>query len=179
MIIDCFICNPPYGTQDNPQLCCRIMKQIKNYRAVVISPPPPIFNAFYFNLTSIEQVKFPGIDMTTAISTINDNKPKMFEKKYKYKTSSKPTQFYIQTRQTFSGCYRTKYSLKVRKIGIEKECKNKTYLIMTDTERDFIQWMNTDTKAQFFIKFIRTTLPSRYMYNRLWEIYNENRCSNS
>lgn len=38
---------------------------------------------------------------------------------------------------------------------------------------DFINWMNTDTKAQFFIKYIRTTLPSRYMYNRLWEIYNE------
>lgn len=45
--------------------------------------------------------------------------------------------------------------------------------------KDFIQWMNTDTKAQFFIKYIRTTLLSRYMYNRLWEIYNENRHSNS
>lgn len=29
MRIDCFIMNPPYGTQDNPRLCCRIMKQIK------------------------------------------------------------------------------------------------------------------------------------------------------
>lgn len=158
MRIDCFIMNPPYGTQDNPQLCCRIMKQMKNYRAVVISPPSPIFNVFYFKLTSIEQVKFPGIDMSTAISTINDNKPKMFEKKYKYKTSSKPTQFYIQTRQSFSGCYRTKYSLKVRKIGIEKECKYKTYLIMTDTEREFINKLIDETDLTFWTKLFQLSI---------------------
>ena len=158
MRIDCFIMNPPYGTQDNPQLCCRIMKQIKNYRAVVISPPPPIFNAFYFNLTSIEQVKFPGIDMTTAISTINDNKPKIFEKKYRYKTSRKPTQFYIQTRQTFSGSYRTKYSIKVRKIGIEKECKDKTYLIMTDIERDYINKLIDETDLTFWAELYRHSI---------------------
>lgn len=158
MIISCFICNPPYGTQDNPQLCCRIMKQMKNYRAVVISPPPPIFNAFYFKLTSIEQVKFPGIDMSTAISTINDNKPKMFEKKYKYKTSKTPTQFYIQTMQTFSGSHKTKYGIKVRKIGIEKECKNKTYLIMTDTEREFINKLIDETDMTFWSKLYQRSI---------------------
>lgn len=156
MKIDCFICNPPYGTQDNPQLCCRIMRQMKNYRAVVISPPAPIFKVFYFKLTSIEQVKFPGIDMSTAISTINDNKPKMFEKKYKYKTSSNPTQFYIQARQTFSGCMKTKYSLKVRKIGIEKECKEKTYLKMTDTERDFINKLIDETDLTFWVELYKS-----------------------
>ena len=158
MKIDCFIMNPPYGTQDNPQLCCRIMKQMKNYRAVVISPPPPIFNAFYFNVTTIEQVKFPGIDMTTAISTINDNKPKMFEKKYKYKTSTNTSQFYIQTRQTFSGCCNTKYSLKVRKIGIEKECKDKTYLMMTDTEREFINKLIDETDLTFWAKLYQRSI---------------------
>ena len=155
MKIDCFICNPPYGTQDNPQICCRIMRQMKNYRAVVISPPPPIFKVFYFKLTSIEQVKFPGIDMSTAISTINDNKPKMFEKKYKYKTSSNPTQFYIQARQTFSGFIKTKYCLKVRKIGIEKECKEKTYLKMTDTERDFINKLIDETDLTFWVELYK------------------------
>ena len=158
MRISCFICNPPYGTQDNPQLCCRIMKQLKNYRAVVISPPPPIFNAFYFKLTSIEQVKFPGIDITTAISTINDNKPKMFEKKYKYKTSTNPTQFYIQTRQTFSGCHKTKYSIKVRKIGVEKECKDKTYLKMTDVEREFINKLIDETDLTFWSKLYQRSM---------------------
>lgn len=158
MRIDCFICNPPYGTQDNPQLCCRIMKQLKNYRAVVISPPAPIFNVFYFKLTSIEQVKFPDIDMTTAISTINDNKPKMFEKKYKYKTYNTPTQFYIQTRQTFSGFHKTKYSIKVRKIGIEKECKDKTYLKMIDTEREFINKLIDETDLTFWSKLFQRSM---------------------
>lgn len=158
MKIDCFICNPPYGSQDNPQLCCRIMKQIKNYRAVVISPPPPIFNAFYFNLTSIEQVKFPGIDMTTAISTINDNKPKMFDKKYKYKTSSKPTQFYIHTRQTFVGMEKTKYGLKVRKFGVEKECVEKTYLDITDKEYVFINKLIDETDLTFWTKLYQRSI---------------------
>lgn len=155
MKISCFICNPPYGTQDNPQLCCRIMKQMKNYRAVVISPPPPIFNAFYFNLTSIEQVKFPGIDMTTAISTINDNKPKMFDKKYKYKTSSIPTQFYIQSFQTFCGTEKSKMGVKVRKIGVEKECKHKTYLDITDKEYIFINKLIDETDLTFWTKLFQ------------------------
>ena len=155
MRIDCFIMNPPYGTQDNPQLCCRIMKPLKKYRAVVISPPPPIFNAFYFNVTSIEQVKFPGIDMATAISTINDNKPKMFEKKYKYKTSNTPTQFYIHTRQPFAGSMKTKYGLKVRKIGVEKECGDKTYLKLTDTEREFINKLIDETDLTFWTKLFQ------------------------
>lgn len=158
MRIDCFICNPPYGTQDNPQLCYRIMNQMKKYRAVVISPPAPIFKVFYFKLTSIEHVKFPGIDMTTAISTINDNKPKMFEKKYKYKSSSNPTQFYIHARQCFSGSMKTKYGIKVRKIGIEKECKEKTYLIMTDTERDFINRLIDETDLTFWAKLYQRSI---------------------
>lgn len=155
MRISCFICNPPFGTQDNPQLCCRIMKQLKNYRAVVISPPPPIFNVFYFKLTSIEQVKFPGIDMTTAIYTINDNKPKMFEKKYKYKTSTNPTQFYIQSFQTFSGTEKSKMGVKVRKIGVEKECKYKTYLNITDDEYVFINKLIDETDLTFWTKLFQ------------------------
>lgn len=155
MRISCFICNPPYGTRDNPQLCCRIMKQLKNYRAVVISPPPPIFNAFYFKLTSIEQVKFPGIDMTTAISTINDNKPKMFEKKYKYKTSNTPTQFYIQPFQTFCETEKSKIGVKVRKIGLEKECKYKTYLNITYDEYVFINKLIDETDLTFWTKLFQ------------------------
>ena len=166
MKISCFICNPPYGTQDNPQLCCRIMKQMKNYRAVVISPPPPIFNAFYFNVTSIEQVKFPGIDMTTAISTINDNKPKMFEKKYKYKTSNTPTQFYIQSYQSF--CETEKMGVKVRKIGIEKECKHKTYLNITDDEYVFINKLIDETDLTFWSKlFHRSQNGPRFLVPNL------------
>lgn len=158
MKIDCFICNPPYGTRDNRQLCCRILKQMKNYRAVVISPPAPIFNAFYFKVTSIEQVKFPGIDISTAISTINDNKPKMFDKKYKYKTSSKPTQFYIHSAATFGRNYKLKFGVKVRKNGVEKECKHKTYLDITDKEYVFINKLIDETDLTFWAKLYQRSM---------------------
>lgn len=150
MRIDCFICNPPYGNHDDPQLCCRIMKRLKPYRAVVISPPPPIFNAFYFEVTSIEKMKFPGIDMITAISTINDNKPKMFDKKYRYKTSKKPTEFYINATQFLGDSGKSKIGIKIRKIGVDKECGYKTYLNITDKERDFINKLIDETDLTFW-----------------------------
>lgn len=37
---------------------------------------------------------------------------------------------------------------------------------------DFINWINTNEIGLFYINYIRTILPSRYMINRLWEIYN-------
>ena len=59
--------------------------------------------------------------------------PYMFEKKYKYKTSQNPTQFYIQKDQSLLG-RTSRYALKIRKIGVEKECNRKTYLNITDKE---------------------------------------------
>ena len=93
--------------------------------------------------------------MTTAISTINDNKPKMFEKKYKYKTSSNPTKFYIQSFQNFSGTEKSKMGVKVRKIGIEKECKNKTYLNITDDEYVFINKLIDETDLTFWVELYK------------------------
>ena len=96
--------------------------------------------------------------MSNAISTINDNKQKMFEKKYKYKTSSNPTQFYIQSAQSFGCNEKLKYGVKVRKIGIEKECKNKTYLDITDAERDFINKLIDETDLTFWAKLFRRSM---------------------
>ena len=42
----------------------------------------------------------------------------------------------------------------------------------TQETYDFINWINTNEIGIFYITYIRTTLPSRYMINKLWEIYN-------
>lgn len=75
----------------------------------------------------------------------------MFEKKYQYIFSSKPTQFYIQKNQTFC-CTRNKYGVKIRKIGVEKECKAKKYLDITDKERDFVNKLIDETDLSFYEK---------------------------
>ena len=90
------------------------------------------------------------IDVVTIIITINDNKENMFKTQYRYIFSSTPTDFYIQNRQPFAGSVNTKYGLKIRKIGVEKECDCKTYLKMTDEERDFINKMIDDTDMSFW-----------------------------
>lgn len=79
---------------------------------------------------------------------------------------------------TILNCKKTLWMLekpiKVVLTETDNETTKRRFKIKDNNEtKDFIQWMNTNTKAQFFIKYIRTTLPSRYMYNRLWEIYNE------
>lgn len=145
--IDLFLMNPPYGDSKNPQLCCRILNKIKNKRAVIIAPPPSVFYSLYFYITSLEIVKFPMIVCSTIIVTINDNKENMFKKQYRYVFSPTPTDFYIQNRQTFAG---TKYGLKIRKIGVDKECECKYYLKITDVERDFINKMIDDTDMSFW-----------------------------
>lgn len=133
MRIDCFIMNPPYGNNDDTQLGCRILSKIKTKRAVIICPPTLLFKTLYFQMTTVEPVCFPNIKRNTNIATINDTMPYMFEKKYKYKTSSQPTQFYIQKDQSLLG-RTSRYALKIRKIGVEKECNRKTYLNITDKE---------------------------------------------
>lgn len=90
------------------------------------------------------------IDCSTVIVTINDNKENMFKKQYRYVFSPTPTDFYIQNRQSFSGYIKTKYGLKIRKIGVDKECGCKCYLKMTDVERDFINKMIDDTDMSFW-----------------------------
>lgn len=167
MIIDCFIMNPPYGNDDNPQLCCRVLKKIKHNRAVIICPPAPIFNSLYFQITSLEQVFFPEIDINVAIGTINDNKEVLFEKKYKYKTSNKPTMYYIHTRQPFAGSAKTKYGLKVRKIGVQKECGDKTYLDINDTEMNFINKLVDETNMDFWSKIYTHANGPRFLVPNL------------
>lgn len=87
--------------------------------------------------------------------TIN---PKYLKRNIDIKLQENQRSFYIQTRQTFSGSYRTKYSIKVRKIGIEKECKDKTYLIMTDIERDYINKLIDETDLTFWAELYRSSI---------------------
>lgn len=150
MKIDCFICNPPFGDSKNPNICCKILNKMKNYRAVIIATPPSVFRSLYFHITTLEKVVFPLIHVVTIIITMNDNKENMFKKQYRYIFSSTPTKFYIQIRQNFVGCIKTKYGLKIRKIGVEKECNKKYYLNITDEERNFINKLIDETDITFW-----------------------------
>ncbi len=79
----------------------------------------------------------------------------MFEKKYQYIFSSKPTQFYIQKNQH---CIRNQYGVKIRKIGVEKECKAKKYLDITDKERDFVNKLIDETDLSFYEKLYKHSM---------------------
>lgn len=171
MIIDCFIMNPPYnGPGHKNFICRRITKEIKNLKPkkyIQICP-----NESNLSYKTAEFVCNPfgiiwsNIFIFDMLGNINEyfsfNEMPLWDK------NSNKTLWMLEN------------PTKVVLSDTDDETTKRRFKIKdTQETKDFIQWMNTDTKAQFFIKFIRTTLPSRYMYNRLWEIYNENRCSNS
>lgn len=116
-------------------------------------------------MNDIEKVVFPGIIWNTIIITINNGKP-LFDKKYKYKTTNKKTDFYIQRRQIITSS--SKYSLKVRKIGVEKECKDKQYLDITYDDYLYINKLIDESNIDFFMKlFYRILNGPRFLVPNL------------
>lgn len=155
--IDLFLMNPPYGSDSNPMLCWLILKKLIKYKTIVICPPAPAFKVLYFIMNDIEKVDFPGIDCGTAIFSINNGKP-LFDKKYKYKTTNKKTDYYIQRRQTFSGTKASKYGIKVRKVGVERECKDKQYLDITEEEYRFINKLIDESDIEMYRDLYRNSI---------------------
>lgn len=74
----------------------------------------------------------------------------MFEKQYRYKKSDKITDFYIQSDQVFDGSMKSKMGIKVRKMGIEKECKHKVFLNITNDDYIYINKLIDNTDFGFW-----------------------------
>lgn len=171
MKIDCFIMNPPYnGPGHQNFICRRITKEIKNLKPQkYIQICPNEANLFYKTAEFVCNpfgIRWSNIFIFDMLGNINEyfsfNEIPLWDK------NSNKTLWMLEN------------PAKVVLTETNNDTSKRRFKIKDNQEtKDFIQWMNTDTKAKFFIKYIRTTLPSRYMYNRLWEIYNEIGHSNS
>lgn len=73
----------------------------------------------------------------------------------------------IYTRQPFAGSSKTKYGLKVRKIGVQKECGDKTYLDINDTEMNFINKLVDETNMDFWSKIYTHANGPRFLVPNL------------
>lgn len=162
--ISVFIMNPPYnGPGHQNFICRRITKEIKRLKPQkYIQICPNEANLSYKTAEFVCNpfgIRWSNIFIFDMLGNINEyfsfNEMPLWDK------NSKKTLWMLE-------------KPKVVLSDTDDETTKRRFKIKDNKEtKDFIQWMNTDTKAQFFIKYIRTTLPSRYMYNRLWEIYNE------
>ena len=165
MKIDCFIMNPPYnGHEKQNFICRRITKEIKSLKPQkYIQICPNEANLFYKNAEFVCNpfgIRWSNIFIFDMLGNINEyfsfNEMPLWDK------NSKKTLWLLENPS------------KVVLTETDNDTTKRRFKIKDTQETyDFIQWMNTDPKAKFFIKYIRTTLPSRYMFNRLWEIYNE------
>lgn len=168
MRIDNFIMNPPYNNcqSHNGRICDNITVEIKNKHPLKYIQIQPINSKMKYKTAEFVcnpfSIRWSNIFIFDMLGNINEyfsfNEMPLWDKnsnKTLWNTENPPKVFITENDEETH-----KRRFKIKDI-------QETY--------DFIQWMNTDTKAQFFIKYIRTTLPSRYMFNRLWEIYNEER----
>lgn len=163
MRIDNVIANPPYGAILNPNFHNRIMNEIKPKVSNCISVMPLSSKVRY---KTAEYVGNPfGIAWSNIfVFDMLGNKNEYFsynEMPLWDKTSNKtlwirenPPEIFIMD-------------------TIKDTTKMRFNIINNSDSQNFVKWVNTSEVGTFFIKYIRTTFPSRYMYNRLWEIYNE------
>ena len=166
MKIDCFIMNPPYNNcqSHNGRIGDKITENIKNKQPQKYIQIQPINSKMKYKTSEFVcnpfGIRWSNIFIFDMLGSINEyfsySEMPLWDK------NSNET---LWSNEKSNKVFLTKSNDDTTKCRFKIKDTQETY--------DFIKWMNTDTKAQFFIKYIRTTLPSRYMYNRLWEIYNE------
>ena len=169
MKIDVIIANPPYNnpkTKDKKlsRICNNIISSIKekkpsNFIAICLINASLKYRTAEFVCNPFG-IRWSNIFIFDMLGNINEyfsfNEMPLWDK------NSKKTLWLLEN------------PTKVVLTETDNDTTKRRFKIKDNNEtKDFIQWMNTDPKAKFFIKYIRTTLPSRYMFNRLWEIYNE------
>lgn len=181
MRIDCFIMNPPYNSGyggacrkkgvrgGNTKLCSNIMKSLEKHRVVCISNYAGTYSVLT-KITQIQKQKFPGIVCYTFIWTMNGNiNEYMSLKKMPYWSKTGNLRLYARWNYNFDIMDETKTNLSFGNVGKIKE----------NFPKDFLLWLQTNETAQFFRKTFFHICTKTSCVNKLWEIYNENRCSNS
>ena len=171
MRIDCFIMNPPYNVKSN-HICEKIDNEIKAKKPKCFISVHPIYRTTTYK--TVEQIhnvfdmntKSPNLFIMDMNGNINEY---MSLKKMPYWSKTGNLRLYARWNYNFDIMDETKTNLSFGNVGKIKE----------NFPNDFLLWLQTNETAQWFRKtffHINTKTPC---VNKLWEIYNENRCSNS
>lgn len=163
--IDLFLMNPPYNNcqSHNELIGDKITEEIKDKHPLKYIQIQPINSKMKYKTAEFVCNPF-GIRWSNIfIFDMLGNKNEYFshnEMPLWDKTSNKC----LWTHENPPKVYITKTDKNTSKKRFNVKDTQETY--------DFINWINTNETAKFYITYIRTILPSRYMFNRLWEIYN-------
>ena len=171
MKIDVVIANPPYSVGSN-HICEKIDNEIKAKKPKSFISVHPIYRTTtYKTAEQIQNVfdmntKSPNLFIMDMNGNINEY---MSLKRMPYWSKTGNLRLYARWNYNFDIMDETKTKLKIGTNG----------RINANFPNDFLLWLQTNETAQWFRKtffHINTKTPC---VNKLWEIYNENRCSNS
>ena len=174
MRIDVVIANPPYsGSYDH--LCKNIIDKLKEIKPSRYISVHPMYS--YQTYKTAEFVRNPfGIRWSNIfVYDMMGNENDFFSKK-KAPIWNKQSEdiIYVKGEQENTKVYIRKIQDKEKQIN---SVWNRVRVTNDETTRKFVDWLNTNEEAKFRLGFIRTRHISILLYNRLWEIYNENRHS--
>lgn len=172
MKINNFICNPPYsGPYDN--LCKNIIDKLKETKPTHYISVHPMYS--YQTYKTAEYVGNPfGIRWSNIfVYDMLGNENDFFSKKAAPIWNKQSEDIiYVKGEQENTSVYIRKIENKEKEIN---SVWTRFRVTNDETTRKFVEWLNTNKEAKFRLGFIRTTQISKLLYNRLWEIYNEER----
>lgn len=174
MRIDCFICNPPFGSRENTSLGINVMNKLNKSFCIVICPPNLVFHSLYKNIQYMESINFPNIGTNIGMFVL-ENKKGLFDKLYVYKRANKETKYCVESMNKV----RSNKAMKIRKIGKDKTPKRKKYLDITEEEYngineiienyDFSLWRALYKDNMTGPRFLIPTILAETKYNYLVE----------
>jgi len=167
MKIDIVIANPPYGAKLNPNFHNRIMNEIKPKVSHCIAVMPLSSKVRY------KTAEYVGNPFGIAWSNI-----------FVFDLKGNKNEYYSFDNAPFFSDTKTGLAMKMngKDLGLGSYANERNSVILSKKQeaQDFCEWVNerNNELSLLFFKLVARR-PSRPFLNKLYEVYNENRCSNS
>lgn len=172
MKIDVVIANPPYDNKSDG-LCQKIdtaLKKIELNRWITIHP---IYRTTTYKTAEFVENPFKDYNSKSPNLFIMDMKGNINE----YMSLKKA--WFWQPKSGYNLYARWNYNFCIIPDGKMNFSGGGRYTVSKDFPQDFLEWLQTNETAQWFRKTFFHINPKTACVNKLWEIYNENRHSDS